>query len=135
MSTRNRSEIRVGTILRALTGSALIGTLGFLWILQSRAHQRLQDQISQIRSHCTTLERSIARDQQEIEKLLTRPALIRRIQELKLGLTNIAYRQVIHVTNRPAGAPVPTLELTRGSAPQAAPLTAPAPPLAAALPH
>ena len=129
MSTRNRSEIRMGTILRALAGSALIGTLGFLWILQSRAHQRLQDQISQIRAHCTSLERSIARDQQDIEKLLTRPALMRRIQELGLGLTNIAYRQVIHVTT-PAAPAGPSLELGRATAP----LVAPAPPLAT-LPH
>lgn len=125
MSARNRSEIRMGTILRALTGSALIGTLGFLWILQSRAHQQLQDQISQIRGHCTTLERSIARDQQEIEKLLTRPALMRRIRELGLGLTNIAYRQVIHVTN-PAVASGVAPELTRNPPRPAAP----APPLA-----
>ena len=74
MSIKNRSEIRLGTMVRALLGSALIGTLGFLWILQSRAHQRLQDQISQIRTQCSVLERSIGRDQQEIEKLLTRPA-------------------------------------------------------------
>ena len=90
MSAKNRSEIKIGTIIRALLGSALIGTLGFLWILQSRAHQRLQDQISQLRTQCTVLERSIGRDHQEIEKLLARPALMRRIQELKLGLTNIA---------------------------------------------
>ena len=126
MSARNRSEIRLGTILRALAGSALIGILGFLWILQSRAHQRLQDQISQIRTQCTGLERSIGRNQQEIERLLTRPALMRRIQELGLGLTNIAYRQVIHVTNAPGSSGAP-LDLARlPSTP-----TAPAPPLAA----
>ena len=126
MSARNRSEIRLGTILRALVGSALIGTLGFLWILQSRAHQRLQDQISQIRTQCTTLERSIAKNQQEIERLLTRPALMHRVQELGLGLTNIAYRQVIHVTNAPGSSGAP-LDLARlPSTP-----TAPAPPLVA----
>jgi response regulator of citrate/malate metabolism len=130
MSTKNRSEIRLGTIVRALLGSALIGTLGFLWILQSRAHQRLQDQISQIRSQCTVLERSIGRDQQEIEKLLTRPALIRRIQELRLGLTNIAYRQVIHVTNQAPGS-TPSLELSRNNTHP----TAPAPPIAVAIPR
>lgn len=129
MSTRQGSEIRMGTILRALTGSAMIGTLGFLWILQSRAHQGLQDRISHIRTHCTALERSIARDQQDIERLLTRPALMRRIHELGLGLTNIAYRQVIHVTN-PAAAPGPSHELTRTPVP----LVAPPPPLAT-LPH
>ena len=130
MSTKNRSEIRLGTIVRALLGSALIGTLGFLWILQSRSHQRLQDQISQIRTQCTVLERSIGRDQQEIEKLLTRPALIRRIQELQLGLTNIAYRQVIHVTNKAPGSPQNS-ELTRNNNHP----TAPAPPLAVAIPR
>ena len=130
MSTKNRSEIRLGTIVRALLGSALIGTLGFLWILQSRAHQRLQDQISQIRTQCSVLERSIGRDQQEIEKLLTRPALIRRIQELRLGLTNIAYRQVIHVTNQSLGS-APNSELTRNNTHP----TAPAPPLAVAIPR
>lgn len=130
MSTKHRSEIRLGTIVRALLGSALIGTLGFLWILQSRAHQRLQDQISQIRTQCTALERSIGRDQQEIEKLLTRPALIRRIHELKLGLTNIAYRQVIHVTNQAPGNN-PTSELTRNNTRPAAP----APPMAVAIPR
>jgi response regulator of citrate/malate metabolism len=130
MSTKNRSEIRLGTIVRALLGSALIGTLGFLWILQSRAHQRLQDQISQIRTQCTVLERSIGRDQQEIEKLLTRPALIRRIQELRLGLTNIAYRQVIHVTNQAPGS-TPSLELSRNNTHP----TAPAPPIAEAIPR
>ena len=126
MSARNRSEIRLGTILRALAGSALIGTLGFLWILQSRAHQRLQDRISQIRTQCTALERSIARNQQEMERLLTRPALMRRVQELGLGLTNITYRQVIHVTN-PPGASGPNLDLARTPPTP----TAPAPPLAA----
>ena len=130
MSTKNRSEMRLGTIVRAMLGSALIATLGFLWILQSRAHQRLQDQISQFRTQCTVLERSIGRDQQEIEKLLTRPALIRRIQELKLGLTNIAYRQVIHVTNHTPGSS-PSSELPR----HAVPPTAPAPPLAVAVPR
>ncbi len=130
MSAKHRSEIRPGTIVRALLGSALIGTLGFLWILQSRAHQRLQDQISQLRTQCTALERSIGRDQQEIEKLLTRPALIRRIQELRLGLTNIAYRQVIHVTN-PVPGNGPTLELTRDNTRP----TAPAPPMAVAIPR
>jgi len=130
MSTKNRSEIRLGTMVRALLGSALIGTLGFLWILQSRAHQRLQDQISQIRTQCTVLERSIGRDQQEIEKLLTRPALIRRIQELRLGLTNIAYRQVIHVTNQAPGS-TPSLELSRNNTHP----TAPAPPIAVAIPR
>jgi hypothetical protein len=130
MSTKKSSEMRLGTIVRAMLGSALIATLGFLWILQSRAHQRLQDQISQFRTQCTVLERSIGRDQQEIEKLLTRPALIRRIQELKLGLTNIAYRQVIHVTNHTPGS-TPSSELTRHSVPP----TAPAPPLAVAVPR
>ncbi len=130
MSAHPRSEIRPGTILRALLGSALIGTLGFLWILQSRAHQRLQDQISQMRTQCTALERSIGRDQQEIEKLLTRPALIRRIHELRLGLTNIAYRQVIHVTNQAPGNGS-TLELSRAT-PRP---TAPPPPIAVAIPR
>jgi response regulator of citrate/malate metabolism len=130
MSAHPRSEIRPGTILRALLGSALIGTLGFLWILQSRAHQRLQDQISQMRTQCAALERSIGRDQQEIEKLLTRPALIRRIHELRLGLTNIAYRQVIHVTNQAPGNGS-TLELSR-TTPRP---TAPPPPIAVAIPR
>ena len=105
MSTKNRSEIRLGTIVRALLGSALIGTLGFLWILQSRAHQRLQDQISQIRTQCT-------------------------VQELRLGLTNIAYRQVIHVTNQAPGS-TPSLELSRNNTHP----TAPAPPIAVAIPR
>ena len=130
MSAKNRSEIKIGTIIRALLGSALIGTLGFLWILQSRAQQRLQDQISQLRTQCTVLERSIGRDHQEIEKLLARPALMRRIQELKLGLTNIAYRQVIHVTNPVPGAS-PSTDLARATPIPAAP----APPLAVAVPH
>ena len=55
---------------------------------------------------------------------------MRRIQELKLGLTNIAYRQVIHVTNPVPGAS-PATDLARATPIPAAP----APPLAVAVPH
>lgn len=101
---KNRSEVRIGTIVRAILGSTAIAVLGVLWILQSRDHQRLQDQITLSRSNCVVLERLLVQDQQDVEALLTRPALMQRIQELKLGLTNITHRQVIRVTNAPTTA-------------------------------
>jgi response regulator of citrate/malate metabolism len=97
--SKNGSEVKIGTIMRAIFGSTMIAVLGVLWILQSREHQRLQDQITLSRSNCVVLERLLVQDQQDIEALLTRPALMQRIQELQLGLTNITYRQVIRVTN------------------------------------
>jgi exodeoxyribonuclease V alpha subunit len=125
-------------MVRALLGSALIGTLGFLWILQSRAHQRLQDQISQIRTQCSVLERSIGRDQQEIEKLLTgknpsqkirnRPIIINRNDPetgLRNGEVGIVYsdgeglkvhfdkREAVSVSKLPEHSPAWTITIHR----------------------
>lgn len=93
------SEIRFGTVLRAILGSAMIAALGVLWVLQSREHQQLQDQITLSKSNCTVLTHLIRQDGRELDPLLTRPALLAKVQELGLGLTNITYLQVVKVTN------------------------------------
>jgi hypothetical protein len=93
------SEIRFGTVLRAILGSAMIAGLGVLWVLQSREHQQLQDQITLTKSNCTVLTHLIRQDGRELDPLLTRPSLLAKVQELGLGLTNITYAQVVKVTN------------------------------------
>ena len=94
-----QSEIRFGTVLRAILGSAMIAGLGVLWVLQSREHQQLQDQITLSKSNCTVLTHLIRQDGRELDPLLTRPSLLAKVQELGLGLTNITYAQVVKVTN------------------------------------
>ena len=119
-NSNSASEVRIGTVLRAILGSAVIAGLGVLWVLQSREHQRLQDQITLSKSNCTVLANLIRQDGRELDPLTTRPALMQKVQEFRLGLTNIAYRQVIRVTNsvreldstlahRRVGAPVPPI--------------------------
>jgi hypothetical protein len=117
------SDVRIGTILRAILGSAVIAGLGVLWVLQSREHQRLQDQITLSKSNCTVLVNLIREDGRELDPLTTRPALMQKIQEFHLGLTNIAYRQVVRVTNSAVETDT-TVAKSRPSAPAPALATA-----------
>jgi hypothetical protein len=122
------SEIRLGTVLRAILGSAMIAALGVLWVLQSREHQQLQDQITLTKSNCTVLTHLILQDGRELDPLLTRPSLLAKVQELGLGLTNITYGQVFKVTN---SARERSLDITsRRPSPQV-----PAPAIATAVPR
>jgi hypothetical protein len=122
------SEIRFGTVLRAILGSAMIAGLGVLWVLQSREHQQLQDQITLSKSNCTVLTHLIRQDGRELDPLLTRPSLLAKVQELGLGLTNITYGQVVKVTNSSRER---SLDITsRRPSPQA-----PAPAIATAVPR
>lgn len=133
----NTSEIRFGTVIRAVLGSAMIAGLGVLWVLQSREHQRLQDQITLTKSNCTTLSHLLRQDARELDTLTARPALLAKVQQFGLNLTNISYWQVIRVTN---SARESTLDLAsrRGVGPaggNANVPTAPAPAMATAVPR
>lgn len=129
----NASEIRFGTVIRAVLGSAMIAGLGVLWVLQSREHQRLQDQITLTKSNCTTLSHLLRQDARELDTLTARPALLAKVQQFGLGLTNISYWQVVKVTNssREASADI----ASRRHVTPAATTTAPAPAMATAIPR
>ena len=117
-SKNSLSDISLGTVVQAVSGSACIAVLGFLWVLQSREHQSLQDQITLSKSNCIALTHLIRQDQRNLDSLLTRPSLMRQIGKFNLGLSNIVAGQVLRVTNPyPAIVPSPNPRVPLHSAP------------------